>query len=123
MSRLTLEVVDGKAVYNGKTLAEWVPTAVTRIVERFDPLKIILFGSVARGDDGPDSDVDLLVVFSKIAGRRDEVAVEIMSALGRERPPVDIFAADLDDIAERGDLPGTLRVALREGTVLHARSA
>lgn len=35
---------------------------VDRIVERFDPEKIILFGSHARGDAGPDSDVDLVSV-------------------------------------------------------------
>ena len=35
---------------------------VGRIVERFDPERIILFGSAARGEAGPDSDVDLLVV-------------------------------------------------------------
>ena len=35
---------------------------VKRIVKRFHPDKIILFGSHARGDAGPDSDVDLLVV-------------------------------------------------------------
>ncbi|HSH59558.1 MAG TPA: nucleotidyltransferase domain-containing protein [Acidimicrobiales bacterium] len=31
-----------------------------------DPLQVILFGSVARGDDGPDSDLDLLVVLPKV---------------------------------------------------------
>ena len=35
---------------------------VDRIVRRFAPDKIILFGSYARGDAGPDSDVDLLIV-------------------------------------------------------------
>jgi predicted nucleotidyltransferase len=35
---------------------------VRRIVERFDPEQIILFGSAARGEAGPESDVDLLVV-------------------------------------------------------------
>lgn len=36
---------------------------ITRtIVERFDPERIILFGSRARGDAGADSDLDLVVV-------------------------------------------------------------
>ncbi len=38
---------------------------VRRIVHRFRPERIILFGSHARGDAGPDSDVDLLVVMSR----------------------------------------------------------
>lgn len=33
-----------------------------QIVEKFDPIKIILFGSLARGDVGQDSDIDLLIV-------------------------------------------------------------
>jgi len=39
---------------------------VERIVRQFDPLRIILFGSWARGDARPDSDVDLLVVLPKV---------------------------------------------------------
>jgi hypothetical protein len=39
---------------------------VRRIAERFSPDKIILFGSRARGEAGPDSDVDLLVLFSEV---------------------------------------------------------
>lgn len=35
---------------------------VRRVVEAVHPDKIILFGSHARGDAGPDSDLDLLVV-------------------------------------------------------------
>ena len=35
---------------------------VKRIVKKFHPEMVILFGSQARGDAGPDSDVDLLIV-------------------------------------------------------------
>jgi len=35
---------------------------VQRIVRRFRPERVILFGSHARGEAGPDSDVDLLIV-------------------------------------------------------------
>jgi len=35
---------------------------VRRIVRQFRPERVILFGSHARGEAGPDSDVDLLVV-------------------------------------------------------------
>ena len=37
---------------------------VRRIAERFQPEKVILFGSYARGTAGPDSDVDLLVIMA-----------------------------------------------------------
>ena len=51
----------------------WTPTPeivdqmVRRIVERFDPERIILFGSLARDEARADSDVDLLVVFHSLA--------------------------------------------------------
>ena len=35
---------------------------IDQIVELVDPIEIILFGSYARGDPGPDSDIDLMVV-------------------------------------------------------------
>ena len=41
------------------------------IVRRFDPVEVILFGSRARGDDGPDSDWDLLVVLDDDAPAED----------------------------------------------------
>ena len=41
---------------------------VARIVRRFHPDRVILFGSHARGTAGPDSDVDLLVELSRPQG-------------------------------------------------------
>ena len=41
--------------------ANIIDQLVERIVEVVNPLKIILFGSAARGEMGPDSDVDVLV--------------------------------------------------------------
>jgi predicted nucleotidyltransferase len=117
----TVEVVDGKARYDGRTLAEWVPEVVVRIVDSFDPLRVILFGSVARGDDGPDSDIDLVVVLDKVEGRRHEVAVSILSRLRGLPVGVDVFPTDPAMIAGSGHLPGTLRVALHEGKVVHER--
>ncbi|MGH8885916.1 MAG: nucleotidyltransferase domain-containing protein [Egibacteraceae bacterium] len=121
--RVVWEVVDGKARYNGRTLAEWVPFAVERIVTRFAPLRVILFGSVARGDDGPDSDIDLLVVLPEIKGRRHDAAVAILRALRDFPAPVDVMVTDHRRVGETGDLPGALRVALREGRVVHERAA
>lgn len=56
--------------YAGRTLAEWLPAIVARVAERFDPERIVLFGSLARGDAGLDSDIDLLVVFRAPMERR-----------------------------------------------------
>jgi len=37
---------------------------VRRLVEAYHPLRVYLFGSTARGDAGPDSDYDFMVVVS-----------------------------------------------------------
>jgi len=44
------------------TTTERFDDIIQRLVERFDPEKIILFGSYARGDAREDSDIDLLLV-------------------------------------------------------------
>jgi hypothetical protein len=65
-------------LYKGKTLEGWLPEAVERIVEGFHPLKVILFGSLARGEAGYHSDVDLLIVFDHVEWEnKRELAVDI----------------------------------------------
>jgi len=51
------------------TTSEAINIMVERIVEQFHPLRITLFGSRARGDAGPDSDVDLLVVLPQVENK------------------------------------------------------
>ena len=41
-----------------------IQTLADKIAREFHPEKIILFGSHARGDAGPDSDVDLMVIIA-----------------------------------------------------------
>jgi predicted nucleotidyltransferase len=41
---------------------EAIESLVQNIIKTVHPLKIILFGSYARGKTGPDSDIDVLVV-------------------------------------------------------------
>jgi predicted nucleotidyltransferase len=123
MERLTYEVRDGKALWAGRTLAEWASLAVARVVEEFSPERVLVFGSVARGEDGPDSDIDLLVIFNHIEGRRHDLGVAIQRSLRDIGAPVDVLVTDRDEVRRRGQVPGVLRVALREGTVAHERAA
>jgi predicted nucleotidyltransferase len=98
-----------------------IDTIVRRIVERFDPLQLILFGSRARGDAQPGSDVDLLVVLARADDKR-RISVQIRRALSDLPVAKDIVVATPDEIARRGDLVGTLlRPALREGKTLYER--
>lgn len=119
----TVEVVNGKALYDGRTLAEWVPEVVRRIVAALDPRRIVVFGSVARDDDGPDSDIDLLVVVDAFHDRRHDTAVAALRAVRGLPVAVDVVPATPTIIARSGHLPGTLRVALREGRVVYERGA
>jgi len=94
---------------------------VKRIVRRFHPEKIILFGSYARGDAGPDSDVDLLVVMP-VEGSKSNKAVEIGVALHDIPVPMDIIVTTPEEFEWRKKYPGTIeRPAALEGRVLHAR--
>ena len=42
-------------------LEQEIRSIATQIIKKYKPEKIILFGSAARGDEGPDSDADFLV--------------------------------------------------------------
>lgn len=95
---------------------------VQRIRTRFNPERIILFGSHARGDAGPDSDVDLLVVMP-VKGSKLDKEVEIRMALRHIRVPKDIIVTTPQDYEWRKEIVGTIeRPATREGRVLYARS-
>lgn len=95
---------------------------VNRIVSRFQPERIILFGSHARGTAGPDSDVDLLVVMP-VKGSKSEKEIEIGVALHDMRLPMDIIVTTPEAFEWRRKIPGTIeRPAALEGKVLYVRS-
>ncbi len=90
-----------------------------RIVEKFRPLRIILFGSHARGDASENSDYDLLIVFGKIEDKR-KLRVEIRRLLADLPISKDIIVTTPDEIEDIGDMVGTiLKPALSEGLVIY----
>ncbi|HOX38880.1 MAG TPA: nucleotidyltransferase domain-containing protein [Candidatus Brocadiia bacterium] len=105
-----------------KRMQKAIDQAVNRIVERFDPEKIILFGSRARGDAGDGSDMDLLIIM-KVEGSRRKKAVEIGIELHDVRIPKDIIVTTPEDFEWRKDVIGTIEhPAFHEGKVLYARA-
>jgi hypothetical protein len=99
--------------------------ALARIVERlvaaYQPERIYLFGSKARGDDGPDSDFDLMVVVPDTAPperRRSRLAYERLWGTG---PAADVLVWSEGRFNARAhlraSLPGTI---LREGSLVYA---
>ncbi len=95
---------------------------VNRIVRRFRPERIILFGSRARGKGRPDSDVDLLVVM-RVKGSKRQARLAIRRALHDIRVPKDIIVTAPDEFEWRKEIVGTIeRPAAQEGQVLYART-
>jgi predicted nucleotidyltransferase len=98
-----------------------IQAMVRRIVRQFRPERVILFGSHARGDAGPDSDVDLLVVMP-VQGSRREKQIEIRVALHDIPVAKDVIVTSPEDFAWRKETVGTIEYpAVREGKVLYAR--
>ena len=102
---------------------DMLPEAIERLVKGFAPLRIIVFGSHARGEARPDSDLDLLVVVPHLGDKR-EMAVGMTKALRGLRADIDVVPTDPEEIARRGETPGdVLRWALREGRAVYERDA
>lgn len=103
------------------SLPECLPEMIERIVRRFDPLRIILFGSWARGDARPDSDVDLLVVLPHMEDKR-RTTVDVLRVLNGVPVSKDVVVTTPEEIAVRGNVVGlVLQPALLEGKVIYER--
>lgn len=95
-----------------------IDEAARRIAEVAPGARVILFGSQARGDAGPDSDVDLLVVEPTVDDRFGEI-VRLQRVLAPLRLPADVVVVSAAHVQEWGDVQSTmLHEALREGRVL-----
>lgn len=97
---------------------------VRRIVERSHPLRVILFGSHARGTARPDSDVDLLVVIPAGGGSNIKKAAEIYAYLGPVGLSKDIVVVTPEELEDYRNIDGTvIKPAIQEGKVLYPRVA
>ncbi|OGG56310.1 MAG: hypothetical protein A3F84_11145 [Candidatus Handelsmanbacteria bacterium RIFCSPLOWO2_12_FULL_64_10] len=103
------------------TTQEKIQEMVRRIVEGFDPEKVILFGSHARGSAGPDSDVDLLVI-KRVVGSRRRERLKIRAALRGVGLAKDVVLATPEEVEKHRNLVGTIiHPALQEGKILYER--
>lgn len=110
----------------GKTTASAIADPVLaeivrRLVEAYRPERVYLFGSVARGQAGPDSDYDLLLVVPDDAPperRRSRLAYEVLWSTG---VAADVLVCTVSEFESRRHLPSSLSATvLREGRLLHA---
>lgn len=94
---------------------------IRRIVEVAQPDRIILFGSAARGEMGPDSDVDLLVVKAGVPHRRKLEQAIYMNMFG-VRVPVDVVVVTPEDIERYvGKVGSIIGPAIEEGREIYVR--
>ena len=95
------------------------------IVREADPEKIILFGSRARGDARPDSDVDLLIVESEpfsVQRSRIKETARLAMALARVEVCKDLLLYSREEFDTRKHwLNHVVGRVFREGKVLHER--
>ena len=92
---------------------------VRRVVDAARPERIILFGSAARDEMGPNSDVDLLVVKRGRFNRR-RVAAKIYQRLYGAEAAVDVVVVTPEDVRRYRDAPClVIFPALREGRVVY----
>ena len=92
---------------------------IKRIVPVARPEKIILFGSAARGQMGPDSDVDLLVI-KRGKYQRRRVTTAIYRNLHGAPVAVDVVVVTPEEVERYRDTPClVICPALREGRVVY----
>jgi uncharacterized protein len=108
--------VESELLNRDATLAE----IVRRLVDAYHPRSIYLFGSKARGEAGPDSDYDLLVVVSDNAPPERCHSRLAYRVLRGTATAADVIVCTQSHFEARrhlkASLPGTV---LREGTLLH----
>ena len=108
-----------------RTQPSWIATpqkireAVGRIVEAAHPLKVIMFGSQARGDANTDSDVDLMVIQERVENVTAESA-RLRAAFRDVDLSADVLVTSLSKFDYWRDTPGNVYYeAAHEGRLLY----
>lgn len=100
------------------------PESVQQAAERLHAARpnatIILFGSRARGDARPDSDVDFMVVLPEAPASTRREMVMLSDLLRPLRVWADVLVVSAQRFREAAAVPGTLHhTVAREGKVLY----
>ena len=94
-----------------------------RIVPRFRPHRIILFGSHAHGQPGVDSDLDFLIIM-EVDGSTRRMANEIDMVMSDRLIPMDFIVLTPEQYERQKKMPGTIVREVEEtGTVLYDHAA
>lgn len=110
-----------KEMNHKKTVAErTLKKIIRRIVKVAKPEKIIMFGSAAKGQMGPNSDVDLLVI-KRGKFHRGRLTGRIYTNMHGVGQAVDVIVVTPEDVERYKDSYAlVIYPALREGKVVYA---
>lgn len=97
---------------------------VASIVRYREPTRVLLFGSRARREEVPDSDIDLCVLFDTLPKRKLEVLQDLYRGLyGLEVGPVDLVVYDEDSFRDRASRPHSFESRIAgEGVALYGQA-
>ncbi|MGE5557804.1 MAG: nucleotidyltransferase domain-containing protein [Bacillota bacterium] len=87
---------------------EAVKRMTQRIIEKFSPEKIIIFGSWAKNLAGQESDIDFLVVMPFIGSKRD-AQVSIRRDLKDFEEPKDVIVVSPEELEQKKALNGYIK--------------
>lgn len=94
-----------------------------RLVKKFNPVEIYLFGSHAWGTPHKDSDLDLLIVVDQLKGKQWEDCSQGYDALFDIRIPKDIIVYPKAEFEQKSETATSLfRKIKDEGKLLYARA-
>ena len=99
-----------------------IENIVNQIIEKYKPEKVILFGSIARGEYGPDSDADFLIIKKDTPFYGADRIRELSRIIDREIP-VDFLVYRPEEFKRRVEIGDPfLKSILEEGRVLYGES-
>lgn len=121
----TYDPADSRWAYiepDGTPEREMLERVTRSIVEQIHPLRIILFGSAARGEMHAHSDIDLLVIKEGLGPRRGATAGRIRGQLPAERRGVDIVLISPEEADQnRDEVYQPIGQALAHGRTVYER--
>lgn len=106
----------------GPLSPELLAAITKQVVERFNPRRVLVFGSYARGEAGPESDLDLFIEM-ETDRRPPERAADVAALFGLRPWPLDVVVYTPEEVERLRGRGGTLLARIeREGRVLYEQT-